>query len=40
MVGYYKCSGEQKNKLSGFIYRKGTEQIQNLMMSGIGLNKL
>ena len=40
MVGYYKCSGEQKNKLNNFIYTKGTEQIQNLVMSGMGFNKV
>ena len=34
MVGYYKCSGEQKKKLENFIYTKGTEQIQNLVMGG------
>ena len=31
-VGYYKCSGEQKNKFSNFIFTKGTEQISNLLM--------
>jgi hypothetical protein len=37
MVGYYKCSGEQKKKLSNFIFSKGTEQIQNMFM---GTNKV
>jgi len=36
MVGYYKCSGEQKKKLTNFIYTAGTEQIQNLVMGGFG----
>lgn len=31
-VGYYKCSGEQKKKLSNFIYTKGSEQIVNMFM--------
>lgn len=31
MVGYYKCSGEQKKKLSTFIFSRGTEQISNLL---------
>ena len=31
MVGYYKCSGEQKKKLSNFIFTTGTEQISNLL---------
>jgi hypothetical protein len=33
MVGYYKCSGEQKKKLSNFIFTKGAEGIQNLFMN-------
>jgi len=33
-VGYYKCSGEQKAKLSNFIRDKGTEQIKNFFFSG------
>lgn len=41
MIGYYKCSGEQKKKLTDFIYTKGTEQIQNLVMGGLtGQNKV
>lgn len=34
MVGYYKCSGEQKKKMSNFIMSKGTEGITNLFMGG------
>lgn len=34
MVGYYRCSGEQKKKVSNFIFTKGTEQITNLFMGG------
>jgi hypothetical protein len=34
MVGYYKCSGEQKKKLSNFIFSKGTEHIQNMFLGG------
>lgn len=30
MVGYYKCSGEQKKKLNNFIMTKGAEQISNI----------
>jgi hypothetical protein len=33
-VGYYRCSGEQKKKLSNFIMSKGTEHITNLFMGG------
>jgi hypothetical protein len=33
MVGYYKCSGEQKKKLSTFILSKGTEGISNFLMN-------
>ena len=40
MVGYYKCSGEQKSKLSGYIYTKGAEQIQSYMMAGMGSSKV
>ena len=40
MVGYYKCSGEQKKNMSSYIYTKGTEQIQNLMMAGMGSSKV
>jgi len=36
MVGYYKCSGEQKSKVSNFLYSKGTAGISNLIMSGMG----
>ena len=32
MIGYYKCSGEQKKKLSTFLVNKGTEQIANFLM--------
>jgi len=31
-IGYYKCSGEQKKKLSGYFISKGTEGISNLLM--------
>jgi hypothetical protein len=34
MVGYYKCSGEQKKKLSNFIFSKGTEGITSLLNMG------
>lgn len=33
-IGYYKCSGEQKKKVSNFIFSKGAEQITNLFMGG------
>jgi hypothetical protein len=33
MIGYYKCSGEQKKKLSNFIFSKGAAGITNLLMS-------
>jgi hypothetical protein len=39
MIGYYKCSGEQKKKLSNFIMDKGTEQIKNLFLAGFGGSK-
>ena len=35
LVGYYKCSGEQKKKVSSFLVSKGTEQITNLLMMGM-----
>lgn len=38
MVGYYKCSGEQKNKINGYIYTKGAEITHNFVMSKIGNN--
>jgi hypothetical protein len=30
-IGYYKCSGEQKKKLSSFLVNRGTEQITNFL---------
>ncbi len=33
MIGYYKCSGEQKKKISNFIFEKGAAGFSNLFMS-------
>jgi hypothetical protein len=34
MIGYYKCSGEQKKKVSEFLISKGTAGITNFLMGG------
>jgi hypothetical protein len=34
MIGYYKCSGEQKKKVSSYIVNKGTEHLTNFFMGG------
>jgi hypothetical protein len=33
MIGYYKCSNEQKKKISSFIFEKGAAGFTNLFMS-------
>ncbi len=34
MIGYYKCSGEQKKKVSSYLVNKGTEHLTNFFMGG------
>ena len=36
MVGYYKCSGEQKKKFSNFFVNKGTEFIMGGLNAQMG----
>lgn len=38
-LGYYKCSGEQKKKLTTFLANKGQAGIVNLLNYGVGLNQ-
>ena len=33
-IGYYKCSGEQKKKLTNFLAEKGQKGISNFLKFG------
>ena len=33
-IGYYKCSGEQKKKLTNFLAEKGQKGLSNILSFG------
>lgn len=37
-LGYYKCSGEQKKKVTAFLANKGQAGIINILNYGAGIN--